>query len=356
MTRLAHLGLGQFFRAHQAWYTERANELHPDDLWTYTAFTGRSPALAAAMTAGGDRYTLVERSADGDAATTIASVAHSFPGDDTDAWAAVFRNPELAVVTVTVTESGYGDAPTAAPARLLAGLAARRAAGGGPLAIVSCDNLAGNGEVLHGAVVRLAEASDLDLARWVERNVTFPSTMVDRITPHSDDPLTVITEPFSEWVIAGEFPAGRPAWHEVGARFVDDVASFERRKLWLLNAAHSTMTYLGLLRGLETVDQAWADPRIRATVEQLWDEVRPVLGFDDAETDAALEALRTRFANPRIAHRLEQIARQGREKLAQRQQAIMAARLEAALPAGEACQATIAAFDEIVKRGIARVD
>jgi fructuronate reductase len=142
----------------------------------------------------------------------------------------------------------------------------------------------------------------------------------------------------------------------VGARFVDDVAPYERRKLWLLNAAHSTMTYLGLLAGLETIDEAFADERIRATVEQLWSEVRPVLGFDDAETDAALAALRTRFSNPRIQHRLTQIARQGREKLAQRQVAIMAAREAAGLPAGEACRATISAFDEVVKRGIARVD
>jgi fructuronate reductase len=205
-------------------------------------------------------------------------------------------------------------------------------------------------------VVRLAEASDLGLARWVERNVTFPSTMGDRITPHSDDPLTVVTEPFSEWVVAGDFPAGRPAWHEVGARFVADVAPYERRKLWLLNAAHTTMTYLGLLRGLTTVAEAWAEPGIRQTVEQLWSEVRPVLGFSDTETDAALAALRTRFANPRIAHRLEQIARQGREKLAQRQRAIMAARVEAGLPPGEACRATIAAFEDVVRKGQFRVD
>ncbi|AYG02646.1 mannitol dehydrogenase family protein [Gryllotalpicola protaetiae] len=362
MPRLAHLGLGHFFRAHQAWYTERANGLNPDETWAYTAFTGRSPVLAEAMTAGGDRYTLIERGADGDTASTITSVTRSIPGDDADGWVAAFSDPELAVVTVTVTESGYGDAPTAAPTRLLTGIAARRAVGAGPLAVVSCDNLAGNGEVLHGAVARLAEASDLALARWVERNVTFPSTMVDRITPHTDDPLVVVTEPFSEWVIAGDFPAGRPAWHEVGVRFVDDVAPYERRKLWLLNAAHTTMTYLGLLRGLETIDQAWGDAEIRATVEQLWTEVRPVLGqglsmtLPDDEMDAALAALRPRFANPRIAHRLEQIARQGREKLAQRQQAIMAARIEAGLPAGEACEATIAAFDEIVRKGEFRVD
>jgi fructuronate reductase len=356
MTRLAHLGLGAFFRAHQAWYTERANALGSAEQWHYTAFTGRSRALAEAMTAAGNRYTLVERGAEGDRATKIASVAASFSGDDEDAWAAVFSEPELAVVTVTVTEAGYDPAASRAPGRLLAGLEVRRRAGAGPLALVSCDNLAGNGEVLHGALVRLAEASDPDLARWVEGNVTFPSTMVDRITPRSSDPLTVITEPFSEWVIAGEFPAGRPAWDRVGVRFVDDVAPFERRKLWLLNAAHSTMTYLGLLRGLETIDQAWADDEVRAVVEQLWAEVRPVLGFADDETDAALAALRPRFANPRIAHRLEQIARQGREKLAQRQRAIMAARVEAGLEPGEACQATIEAFDEIVRTRLARVD
>lgn len=356
MTKLAHLGLGAFFRAHQAWYTERADALAPSEQWRYTAFTGRSPALADAMTTAGNVYTLIERGADGDASSTIRSVAASFAGDDTDAWAAAFRDPELAVVTLTVTESGYDPAGSPAPGRVLDGLAARRAAGGGPLALVSCDNLSRNGEVLHAAVVRLAEASDLDLARWIEANVTFPSTMVDRITPHPGDPLTVVTEPFSEWVIAGHFPAGRPAWDAVGVRFVDDVAPYERRKLWLLNAAHSTMTYLGLLRGLETIDEAWADPELRATVEQLWSEVRPVLGFDDAETDAALDALRTRFANPRIAHGLTQIARQGREKLAQRQLAIMAARREAGLPAGEACQATLDAFDEIVRTKLVRVD
>jgi fructuronate reductase len=355
MTRLAHLGLGEFFRAHQAWYTERANLLGAE-VWRYAAFTGRSPALAEAMTAAGDEYTLIERAAGGDTSSVIRSVAASYAGSDADALAAVFSDPELAVVTLTVTEQGYDPAGSPAPGRVLDGLAARRAAGGGPLALVSCDNLSGNGEVLHGSVVRLAEASDLDLARWIEANVTFPSTMVDRITPHSGDPLTVITEPFSEWVLAGEFPAGRPAWDAVGARFVDDVAPYERRKLWLLNAAHSTMTYLGLLAGLETIDEAFADERIRATVEQLWSEVRPVLGFDDAETDAALAALRTRFSNPRIQHRLTQIARQGREKLAQRQVAIMAAREAAGLPAGEACRATISAFDEVVKRGIARVD
>jgi len=357
MTRLAHLGLGGFFRAHQAWYTERANAVQPDDPWTCTAFTGRSPDLAEAMTAAGNRYTLIERGADGDSSAEIAAVVASHAGGDTDAWAQVFAAPELAVVTVTVTEAGYRPAGgTSAPERLLAGLAARRDAGGGPLALVSCDNLARNGEVLHGAVARLAKASDLELARWVEANVAFPCTMVDRITPHSDDPLTVITEPFSEWVIAGDFPAGRPSWEAVGARFVDDVAPFERRKLWLLNAAHSTMAYLGLLRGLETIDEAWGDDEIRVTVEQLWDEVRPVLGFDAAETDAALAALRTRFANPRIAHRLDQIARQGREKLAQRQRAIMAARAEAGLPPGEACLKTVAAFEQVAREGEFRVD
>ncbi|MCL2515435.1 MAG: mannitol dehydrogenase family protein [Microbacteriaceae bacterium] len=355
MTRLAHLGLGEFFRAHQAWYTDRANRLGAE-VWRYTAFTGRSPALADAMNAAGNEYTLIERAADGDTSSVIRSVAASFAGGDEDALAAVFADDELAVVTLTVTEQGYDPAASPVPGRVLAGLSARRAAGGGPLALVSCDNLSGNGEVLHGSVVRLAEASDLDLARWIEANVTFPSTMVDRITPHSGDPLTVVTEPFSEWVIAGEFPAGRPAWDAVGARFVDDVAPYERRKLWLLNAAHSTITYLGLLAGYETVDAAFADDAIHAAVEALWGEVRPVLGFDDAETDAALAALRTRFANPRIQHRLTQIARQGREKLAQRQVAIMAARAEAGLPAGDACRATISAFDEVVKRGIARVD
>lgn len=356
MSRLAHLGLGGFFRAHQAWYTARANERDLEASWTYTAFSVRSTALPDAMTAADNVYTLVERAADGDRSSPIASVTASACAQDTRTWRACVADPELAVLTLTVTESGYDPVTSPAPGLLLDGLADRRRAGAGPLALVSCDNLAGNGEVLRGALLALAAEHDRDLARWIDDAVAFPSTMVDRITPHSADPLTVVTEPFSEWVLAGSFPAGRPAWDEVGAQFVDDVAPYERRKLWLLNAGHTTLAYLGLPRGLTTVAEAYDDPGLRAALEELWREARAVLDLPPDEVDLTLAALRTRFANPRIEHRLAQIARSGHEKLAQRQRAISQARVAAGLDPGQVCRATIEAFDEIVRRGEIRVD
>ena len=169
--------------------------------------------------------------------------------------------------------AGPGDAPR--PAGSSPACSARRAAGAGPLAIVSCDNLSHNGEVLARVVADLAADVDPTLVGWIAANVAFGTTMVDRITPAttdehrppcwpppaSVDAAPVPTEPFSEWVIQGEFPAGRPAWDAAGARIVDDVAPFERRKLALLNGSHSLLAYAATILGHETVADAIADPR-----------------------------------------------------------------------------------------------
>lgn len=389
--RIVHLGLGAFHRAHEAWYTQHANALAAGDGWGIAAFTGRSPDAARVLAAQDAVYTLVRRAADGDTAEIVESISHAADGGDGPQWRDRLAAPETAIVTLTVTEAGYHlaadgslalDEPIAAdlaalrrggegamrtaPGRLVDGLASRRAASGGAaarVALLSCDNLAANGEALRRVVLGVAERLDDGLAAWVADNVSFVSTMVDRITPAAtdadrevaraltgyDDAAPVVAEPFSEWVIAGAgdgaFPAGRPAWERVGVRIVDDVAPFERRKLWLLNAAHSLMAYVGLGRGLATVADAWGDPGCSELVEQLWSEARPVIGLPDAEVDAALAALRERFANPRIAHRLAQIALGGEQKLEQRQRSIMAARRSAGVDEGAACRATLDAYD-----------
>jgi fructuronate reductase len=215
------------------------------------------------------------------------------------------------------------------PGRLVAGLAARRAAGAGPIAVLSCDNLPDNGAVTARVVTDLAAAVDPALAGWIREQVTFPTAMVDRITPATtpgdvrsvadatghDDAVPVVTEPFHEWVISGDFPAGRPAWDAAGARFVDDVGPHEQRKLWLLNGGHSLLAYAAGARGHETVAQAVADPVCHGWLDEWWNEAAAHLPLPAAEIDAYRAALLERWANPRIQHRLAQIAADGSQKL-----------------------------------------
>ena len=350
--RIVHVGLGNFFRAHQAWYTDRA----PDATdWGIAAFTGRSPAMADALNPQGGLYTLITRAADGDTFDVISSISAVHAAADHDAWLGYWSDPELAIVTLTVTEAGYlrdaGGAldstrsdvqaditalredPTAAagtaPGRLVSGYLARRASGAGPIAIVPCDNLPDNGPALKRVIDELIAAVDPSLADWAATNVAFGTTMVDRITPATTDDhrasvlaaLGVVddspvpTEPFSEWVIAGDFPKGRPAWDAAGALVVDDVVPFEQRKLWLLNGSHSLLAYAGTILGHETVADAIADPVARGWVEQWWDEAVRHLTLPAEDLAAYRAALLTRYANPNIRHALAQIAADGSQKI-----------------------------------------
>ena len=387
-TRLIHLGLGNFFQAHQAAYTAFA----PDaEEWGYVAFGGRGSARAALLAEQGCRYTLVVRGSEVDELLPVESVVAAHAASDETAWLRSFADPAVAAVTMTVTEAGYlrsaaggADldhqalrddvgrlrgrgrpaaasggttaavtgpsgigAPLTAPARLLAGLDARRRADAGPITMLPCDNLAANGDALRRVLLDVASVVDGELLAWIEESVAVVSTVVDRITPRPTeadlaavaratgtvDRCAVVTEPFSEWVISapdslrgglpsGEstssrsaaFAGGRPDWGSVGATFVADVGPFERRKLWLLNGAHSLLAYAGPLGGHTTVAEAFADPMVRTWVEEWWDEASAHLD-PAADPPAYRAALAERFTNPRMAHRLEQIAADGSEKL-----------------------------------------
>jgi fructuronate reductase len=321
--RLLHLGLGNFFRAHQAWYTEHA----PDGSeWGIAAFAGRGADLATRLAAQDGLYTLVTRGPDADRYEVIGSVAHAHVADDHDAWRAYWRSAELAAVTITVTEAGYAGA---APARLLDGLAARQQADSGPIALVPCDNIAGNGAFLASIIRGLAERSDPALAAWIDSNVSFVSTTVDRITPRTEsteaaavlaatgrrDDCPVVTEPFAEWALCGDFPAGRPRWHDAGAVFTADVTPYENRKLWLLNGAHSLLAYAGSIRGHATVAEAIDDDVCRGWVEEWWAVAGPRLAQPAKVIAEYRSALLERWANPRIRHQLAQIAADGSQKL-----------------------------------------
>ncbi|GMA33387.1 mannitol dehydrogenase family protein [Litorihabitans aurantiacus] len=363
--RIVHLGLGNFFRAHQAWYTMRAG-----DGWGIAAFTGRRPDVARTLAPQDGLYTLVERGPDGDDVGVVTSLSAVHAAGDQAAWLGYLRDPAVAVVTSTVTEAGYlrghdggldaahpdvaADvatlrrdpvAPvTTVPAKIVAGLLARQGADAGPITVLPCDNLPGNGAVVGRVVRDLAALVDPDLLPWIAENVDFASSMVDRITPDVApgtaeiverelgvvDASPVVTEPFSQWVVAGSFPAGRPRWEDAGVELVDDVEPYERRKLLLLNGAHSLMAYAGPILGHETVDAAFADERVRAWVEQLWDDAETDL--DErvrARTPAYRQALRERFGNVRMSDVLGRIAADGSQKLPVRHVPVLLARRSA---------------------------
>lgn len=372
--RIVHVGLGSFTRAHQGWYTDRA----PDaDRWGIAAFSGHTGGgpgrVVEALRAQDGLYTLVERGPGGDRFAVISSISQALPGSDHDAFRRYVASPDVAVVTSTVTEAGYrrgpdgrldvadpvvagdidllrgdpGGVPATVPGRLVAGLAARRAAGAGPVTVLPCDNIAGNGAALATVVANLAEAVDPGLAAWIADpgHVDWATSMVDRITPATTgadvetvrracgyvDGAPVVCEPYAEWVISGAFPAGHPDWEAAGARLVGDVTPFERRKLWLLNGAHTLLAYLGPLYGAATVAQAMAVPACRAAVQDWWGQAARHL---DVEVDGYQRALVERFENPRIAHRLSQIGHDGSVKLPQRILPVLAAERAAGRDAG----------------------
>ncbi|WP_241681036.1 mannitol dehydrogenase family protein [Pseudactinotalea terrae] len=350
--RIVHLGVGNFYRAHAAWYTHHA----PDAAdWGIAAFTGRRPDAARALAPQDGLYTLITKGAEGDSTEVIGSIVAVHSSDEHEAYLGYLENPAVAVVSLTVTEAGYRRgadgtidlddeavaadvaalttdpraAVTTAPMKLVAGLLARRAAGSGAITIMPCDNLPDNGAAVGAVVLSAAQAVDASLAPWIEEHVEFASSMVDRITPATtdadrdlvreaigaDDASPVPTEPFSEWVISGDFPAGRPQWEAAGAQLVDDVEPHERRKLWLLNGSHTLLAYAGSIRSHETIDAAIADPACRGWVELWWQEAERHLGLPHEEIQAYTDALLDRYANARVRHLTAQIAYDGSQKL-----------------------------------------
>lgn len=348
-TGIVHLGLGAFHRAHQAAFTADAD---PERRWGIAAFTGRSPVPSALEQQGGV-YTLVEAGTD-PTARLMEQLSSVRSGRDRAAFRSALADPRVSMLTLTLTERGYrlgadgridllddevrsdiavlrgerADDLMTAPGRIVDALAGRRASAGS-LTVVSCDNLAVNGAATRSAVLGLAGEVDEALAGWIEREIAFPSTAVDRITPRPDararelaehltgfaDDAAVLTERSREWVLEDSFAADRPAWEEAGALVVTDVAPFEARKLLLLNAAHTLLALEGRLRGHETVREAFADAELRGRVEALWDEASRGIPPEAGPTDPYRSTLAERFAEPGIDHRLEQIAEGSEQKL-----------------------------------------
>lgn len=352
---ILHFGLGAFHRAHQGIYTQRAlqSEFGP---WGIVAVNLRSPEPVEALAAQDGLYSITVRDSDGETSEVVgATVDWLCAATDRERVLTYLASPFIHVVTLTVSEKAYGlhpstggldeahpaiandlanpDAPVGAVGYLVAGLASRRDKGMRPFTILCCDNLPSNGKVVRRLVLDMAERRDAELANWIREEVTFPSSMVDRIVPAAtddtrtraqsllgvEDMLALDTEPFMQWVIEDAFVSGRPAWEAGGALFVENVEPYEKMKLRLLNGSHTMIAHLGLLKGLECVRDVMAVPKFVAMTK---DQMRaaaatldPVPGIN---LDFYMNQLIERFSNRAIAHRNIQIAMDSSQKLPQR--------------------------------------
>jgi fructuronate reductase len=381
---VVHIGPGVFHRAHQAVYSDavlrtgsRTGAVHGISL--------RSDAVREALGRQDFLYHVIERASDPGGAREAVHPVGAILGVDVasqDPRTAMARlaDASVTVVTITVTEHGYCSvgpggaldvtrpeivhdlhtphAPRSLPGLLLAALARRRATGTAPFTVVSCDNLPANGRATACVVRDLAECLDPSLAEWIDGNVAFPSSMVDRMVPATTaldqehlrqrgivDAWPVVTEPFSQWVLQDVFPQGRPPWERAGVELVTDVTLHEQAKLRILNAAHSALAYWGLLAGHRLVADAVADPVVlTATRHLLTAEVLPTVaappGWDlESYADQAL----LRFANRALAYTTGKVAADGSQKLPVRLVPTIRARLGAGASASW-CALVLAAW------------
>lgn len=345
---ILHMGVGNFHRAHEEYFTNLLLEDATQRNWGICGamLLPFDERLFKALKKQNGEYTLTVCGRDGkDEAYRIGALVELLWGmEDPEAVLNKIADKDIRIITLTITEGGYNIAKTtgefmldnadvqhdlANPARpktafgyVAEGLRRRMAAGNGPITILSCDNLQHNGNTARKAFTSFFEAQDKELAAWVKENVTFPNSMVDRITPATrpedverlnakngtDDAAPVYCEDFIQWVIEDNFIAGRPAWEKVGAEFTNDVTAYENMKLSLLNASHTLLSYPSFLSGYRKVDDAMHDERIAKFVRQFMDiDITPYVPAP-GNTDLELykQTLIERFGNRTVS---DQIAR-----------------------------------------------
>lgn len=356
---ILHLGLGSFHRAHQAVYTAAALAAEGGD-WGIVGVASRSRSIVDAMHAQDHLYSVATIAPESTSLSIPGVHADSFVGaEQPERVVAGIADSAIRIVTLTVTENGYsyspatqhldlddetvrsdlrGGAPRSTIGQLARGLQARASAGGAPISILSCDNLAANGkhteklvrEFLH----ELPHGDGAEALAYLDRAVAFPSSMVDRIVPATTselrsrvstllgarDDIPVPAEPFTMWAIEDAFAGGRPAWEAGGAVFTTEVALYEQMKVRLLNGTHSLIAYLGALSGVGTIPEAIAQESIeRAARAVLRSEYEPSIEVPTGVDIEAYESeLFARWANSALGHRTSQVGTDGSVKLRQR--------------------------------------
>jgi mannitol 2-dehydrogenase len=354
---IVHFGVGGFHRAHQAMYVDKLLERGEARDWAICG-VGVLPGdrrMRDVLTEQDGQYTLSVLEPDGTWDTRVIGsiIEYLYAPDDPEAVLAKLADPATRIVSLTITEGGYGIsratgefeasapavaadlAPGAVPATVFGlvveGLARRRAAGIAPFTVMSCDNIEGNGHVARRAFGAFARLRDPALGEWVEREVRFPNSMVDRITPVTppeaeaevlrrtgiDDKWPVITEAFTQWVLEDSFTLGRPPYEQVGVQLVQDVAPYELMKLRLLNATHQGIAYFGYLCGYRLVHDAVRDPLFDRFLMRYMDReatptLRPIPGVDlDLYKRTALE----RFGNPAIGDTIARLCAESSDRI-----------------------------------------
>ena len=348
---IVHIGVGNFHRAHQAWYLHRLMQAGEAQDWAIIGAGVRpyDAAMREKLLAQDCLTTLIELDPKDVSAEVIGSMIDYLPIEEGNgALIAQMADPAIRMVSLTVTESGYyvdpatkgfdaahadlqhdaanPESPNTAFGAIVAALRLRRDAGHGPFTGLSCDNLQGNGDILRQTVVSLARLSDPDLANWIDTEMSFPNSMVDCIAPATGprelalaadfgvtDPCLVTHETFRQWVIEDNFCAGRPDWDRVGATFSADVHAFETMKIRILNAGHQVLANVGEILGIETIAECMAHPGIIAFFgkvqrHEIAPTVEPVPGKTPAEY---VQLIEERFTNPRIVDTTRRVAFDG---------------------------------------------
>ncbi|MFP5021753.1 mannitol dehydrogenase family protein [Pseudonocardia phyllosphaerae] len=353
-TGIVHLGVGGFHRAHLAMYVDALLASGDPDAVNWgicgVGVLDGDSRMRDVLDAQDGLYTLVQKNADGSLVPQVIGslVEYLYAPGDPEAVIEKIAHPDTRIVSLTITEGGYavdqttgefapdfpgvredlaalaaGDPPSGAFGLVVEALNRRRERGTGPLTIMSCDNMQGNGDTARRVFTGVAQLRDADLGAWVADNVTFPNSMVDRITPATadadrealaerfglQDGWPVVCEPFTQWVLEDDFAAGRPALEKVGVQLVPDVVPYELMKLRLLNATHQALGYLGYLAGHRYVHEVAQDPVFARFLRDYMDlEATPTLqAVPGVDLDAYKDTLLERFANPAVADTLKRI-------------------------------------------------
>lgn len=377
---IIHFGPGAFFRAFNAIYTHEVLQSDGGN-WGIMAVSLRSDTAQKLLASPDFVYTSITLGEEENETQIIGSISDVLVAtQDPNAVLIALQNPSIKVVSLTITEKGYchepstgelnldhpdilhdlanPSAPKTAAGYIVEALSKRKQDGQSGFTVLSCDNLAMNGKVAKNVVLGLAKKRDTDLAKWIEREISFPSTMVDRITPATTnedveqlaisrkyfDPACVKHEAFRQWVIEDNFVSGRPNWESAGAQFVKDVSPFETMKLRCLNGTHSALAYLGYLAGFKIISDVIADEDFANYCKRLWaEEIIPAVETPEGEKlDDYCSKLFARYKDRGVRHLTWQIAMDGSQKLPQRLLSTIADNLDAGRSISGLCLAVAA--------------
>lgn len=353
---IVHFGVGNFHRAHQAVVIDRlAQAGHADD-WGIIGVGVREAdaAMKNALTPQDCLYTLTTKDMSTQTTRIIGSILDIlYAPDDPGAVVRLLADPQIRIVSLTITEGGYNydnitgeflwstpdvaedltrpHSPRTVFGFITEGLRARRDAGIAPFTVMSCDNIQGNGHLAKEMFVSFAEKVDPSLAHWIDSQVSFPNSMVDRITPATtaddiaeaarltglDDQWPVVSETFFQWVLEDDFPTGRPPFEEAGVQLVDDVEPYELMKLRLLNASHQALAYFAAMKGYHFVHDAANDPDIQTLLRRFMSEeaeptLRPIPGID---VSAYQRTLIERFQNLQVRDTVARLAQDASDRI-----------------------------------------